>query len=69
MLLFLAVSAYMTIKGLFAVGRAYGLDPVRFDVAALGAGTSDLPSVLTALGLGASIKAWVGFAVAGLLAA
>jgi hypothetical protein len=50
-------------------GRAYGLDPVRFDVAALGTRTSDLPSVLMALGLDASIKAWVGFAVAGLLAA
>jgi uncharacterized membrane protein YedE/YeeE len=67
-LVFLAVSAYMTMKGLFAVWRANGLDPVRFDVAALGAKTSDLAAVLGALGLGATAKAWVGFAVAGALA-
>jgi hypothetical protein len=53
---------------LFAVWRANGLDPVRFDVAALGATTSDLAAVLGALGLGVTAKAWVGFAVAGALA-
>ncbi len=68
-LLFLAVSAYMTLKGLFAVWRANGLDPVRFDVAALGAKTSDLATVVAALGLGAAAKSWVGFAVAAALAA
>jgi len=37
---FFAVSAYMTLKGLFAVWRTTALDPLRFDVAALGAKTS-----------------------------
>ena len=36
----------MTLKGLFALWRTRtALDPVRFDVAALGAKTSDLPSL------------------------
>ena len=42
-LVFLGVSAYMTLRGVFGVWRATGLDPVRFDFAALGAATSDLP--------------------------
>ena len=42
-LVFFAISAYMTLKGLFALWRTTALDPLRFDVAALGARTSDLP--------------------------
>jgi uncharacterized membrane protein YedE/YeeE len=68
-LLFMAVSAYMTLKGLFAVWRVNGLDAVRFDVAAIGAKTSDLGALAAALGLGASPRAWLGFAIAALLAA
>jgi uncharacterized membrane protein YedE/YeeE len=60
----LAIAAYMTLKGLFAVWRTVALDPVRFDV---GAPTSDLPALVGAMGL-ASLKAWVPFAVALLLA-
>src|SRR6185369_14564406 len=57
-LLFFAVSAYMTLKGLFAVWRTTALDPLRFDVAALGARTSDLPSILSALGAGGAVTLW-----------
>ena len=48
-LIVLAVSAYMTLKGLFAVWRVNALDGFRFDTATLGAPRSDLPSVWTAL--------------------
>ena len=48
-LIVLAISAYMTLKGLFAVVRVNALDPVRFDTAAFGAARSDLSSVLAAL--------------------
>jgi hypothetical protein len=68
-LLFMAVSAYMTLKGLFAVWRVNVLDAVRFDVAALGAKTSDLGALATALGLGASTGAWLGLAIAAMLCA
>src|SRR6185295_7204796 len=34
-LVFFAISAYMTLKGLFAVWRTVGLDPLRFDVSAI----------------------------------
>ena len=51
-LVFLAISAYMTLKGLFALWRTAALDPLRFDVAAIGAKASDLPSILAALGAG-----------------
>ena len=52
-LTFMAISAYMTLKGLFALWRTIALDPVRFDLAPLGTKTSDLPSILAALGMGA----------------
>jgi uncharacterized membrane protein YedE/YeeE len=60
-LVFMAISAYMTLKGLFAVWRSSGLDPIRVDV---GAATSDLPTVLAAAGLPAAAKAWVPWTVA-----
>jgi uncharacterized membrane protein YedE/YeeE len=62
---FLAIAAYMTLKGAFAPWRAYGLDPIRFDV---GAPTSDLPTLASAWGLGAAAKIWVPFAVAAAIA-
>jgi uncharacterized membrane protein YedE/YeeE len=52
-LTFLAIGAYMTLKGAFAPLRAYGLDPLRLDVSGLGAKTSDLPALAAASGLGA----------------
>jgi hypothetical protein len=54
-LVFFAISAYMTLKGLFAVWRTVA--PGRCgDVAALGAKTSDLPQFLAALGAGDAVK-------------
>ena len=63
-MVFLGISAYMTLKGLFAPPRANLLDPVRLDLARLGATSSDLGSVGNALGLGAAAKLWIPFAVA-----
>src|SRR6185369_16064835 len=68
-IVFVAISAYMTLKGLFALWRTAALDPVRFDVAALGgAKTSDLPTILSALGA-AGAALWFPFAFAAALAA
>jgi len=68
-IVFVAISAYMTLKGLFALWRTAALDPVRFDVAALGgAKTSDLPTILSALGA-AGAALWFPFAFAAGLAA
>lgn len=55
-LIVLGISAYMTLKGLFAVVRVNALDPVRFDTAAFGAQRSDLASVAAALTGGASLR-------------
>jgi len=68
-LVFFAVSAYMTLKGLFALWRTVALDPLRIDVAAIGAKTSDLPSIVAALGGGAAAKRWLPFAIAAAIAA
>ena len=62
--LVLGISAYMTLKGLFAVWRVNALDPWRFDVAAIGAATSDLPALFAALGLPAIVKLALPFALA-----
>src|SRR5450631_4281759 len=48
-LIVLAISAYLTLHGLFALLRVNALDPFRFDTAAFGAAHPDLPSVLAAL--------------------
>jgi len=68
-LVFFAVSAYMTLKGLFALWRTAALDPLRIDVAAIGAKTSDLPSIVAALGGGDAAKRWLSFAIAAAIAA
>jgi uncharacterized membrane protein YedE/YeeE len=68
-LVFFAISAYMTLKGLFALWRSVALDPVRFDVAAIGAKTSDLPAILAALGAGSAVRLWLPFAIAAAIAA
>jgi uncharacterized protein len=59
-LVFLAVAAYMTLKGVFAPWRANGLDPIRLDV---GAPTSDLGTLAASWGL-TGAKLWLPFAVA-----
>lgn len=62
-LIVLAIAAYMTLKGLFAVWRTTGLDPWRIDFGGVGAATSDLPALALAAGLGATAKLWVPLAV------
>jgi uncharacterized membrane protein YedE/YeeE len=64
-LVFLAVAAYMTLKGAFAPWRANGLDTLRWDV---GAATSDLPSLAIAAGLSTAARWWLPMIVAGALA-
>lgn len=67
-LVFLAISAYMTLKGLFALWRTVALDPLRLDIAGLGTKTSDLPSIAVALGAGGA-RIWLPFVVAAAIAA
>lgn len=58
-LFMLGIASYMTLKGLFAVWRVNVLDPWRFDVSALGAASSDLPTLAAAAGMGAAALTWV----------
>jgi len=69
-LIVLAISAYMTLKGLFAVWRVNALDPVRFDTSAIGASHSDLATVVAALvGNSGLLRSGLPLAVAVALAA
>jgi uncharacterized membrane protein YedE/YeeE len=69
-LIVLAISAYMTLKGLFAVWRVSALDPVRFDTSAIGASHSDLATVVAALvGDSRWVRSGLPLAVAAALAA
>jgi uncharacterized membrane protein YedE/YeeE len=63
-LIVLAISAYMTLKGLFAVWRVNVLDVVRWDVAPLGIARSDLGSFAARLGGGAATRLGLALAVA-----
>src|SRR5439155_15551056 len=63
-LIVLAISAYMTLKGLFAVWRVNTLDALRLDTSAFGAAHSDLPSVVSALAAGGSVKVALALAIA-----
>ncbi len=63
----LAIAAYMTLRGLFAVWRVNALDVWRFDVSSLGAASSDLPALAVAAGLGTAALTWVPLVVAALL--
>src|ERR1019366_9151820 len=68
-LIVLGISAYMTLKGLFAVWRVNALDGFRFDIATLGAPRSDLPSIVTAMiGSGALVKIGLPLLMAALFA-
>ncbi len=68
-LLVLGVSAYMTLKGLFAIWRVVALDIVRWDASTIGVARSDVPSMVAALtGGSASIKTVLSFAVGASLA-
>jgi uncharacterized membrane protein YedE/YeeE len=65
-LVFLAIGAYMTLKGAFAPFRANVLDTFRV---AVGAPTSDLPALAMAAGFGQAVRYWLPLLVAfGLLA-
>jgi uncharacterized membrane protein YedE/YeeE len=66
-MLVLGVSAYMTLKGLFAVWRVNALDPWRFDVATFGAATSDLPALAAAFGAPVLAKLALPFVLAAAL--
>ena len=68
-LIVLAISAYMTLKGLFAVWRVNTLDTLRLDTSAFGAAHSDLPSVVSALAGGGSVKVALSLAIAAAVAA
>ncbi len=62
-LVFLGIAAYMTLKGAFAPLRANVLDPIRLDLGAIGAPTSDLPAIVSALGIPAA-RLWLPFLAA-----
>src|SRR6476661_10977899 len=55
-LVFLAASAYMTLKGVFVPWRANGLDTFRWEISAP---TSDLPALAMAAGVGAAVRVWL----------
>jgi hypothetical protein len=68
-LIVLGISAYMTLKGLFAVWRVNTLDTLRLDTSAFGAAHSDLSSVVSALTGGQAIKVALSLAIAAAVAA
>jgi len=68
-LIILAIAAYMTLKGLFAVWRVQTLDTVRLDTTTFGAARSDLGTVVTALSGGGSVRVVLSFAIAAAVAA
>lgn len=65
-LLFLALSAYMTLKGLFAFTRVHYLDAVRFDLAAHGMKYQDLSTIASMLS-GLHTRAWLPYVIAGVI--
>ena len=67
-LVVLAIAAYMTLKGLFAVWRVNTLDTLRLDTSAFGSAHSDLGSVAAALSGGGSVKVALSFAIAAAVA-
>jgi uncharacterized protein len=68
-LIVLGISAYMTLKGGFAVWRVTALDVFRFDTSTLGAAHSDLGSVLGALAGAGSMRFELALLVAAAVAA
>jgi hypothetical protein len=63
-MVFLGISAYMTLRGFFAPPRANLLDTFRLDLSQLGASSSDLGTVGGALGLPAAATLWLPLLVA-----
>jgi uncharacterized membrane protein YedE/YeeE len=68
-LIVLAIAAYMTLKGLFAVWRVHTLDTLHLDTAQFGAEHADLGSVVMALSGGAPVKTALSIAIAAAVAA
>lgn len=68
-LIVLAIAAYMTLKGLFAVWRLHTLDTLHLDTTEFGAMHSDLGSVVTALSGNGSVKVALSIAIAAALLA
>jgi uncharacterized membrane protein YedE/YeeE len=68
-MVFLGISAYMTLRGFFAPPRANLLDTFRLDLSQLGASSSDLGTVGGALGLPAAAKLWLPLLVAAAIGA
>ena len=69
-LIVLGISAYMTLKGLFAVWRVNALDVVRWDLAPLGVTRSDVGSMLAhAIGGGPAVRLAVALLAAAAIAA
>ena len=64
--IFLGIAAYMTLKGLFAIGRTRWIDPIATDLAAYGIARQDLPTLIAAL-TGAGVRS-VEVIVAGVVA-
>ena len=64
-LVFLGISAYMTLKGVFALWRVNGLDVFRWNVKAA---TSDLPALGMTVGFPNGIRLWLPLLMTALLA-
>ena len=64
---FFGIAAYMTLKGLFAIGRAAWIDPVAIDLAARGLPRQDLPTLIATWSGGSprAVEAAVALVVAG----
>ncbi|HKW81497.1 MAG TPA: YeeE/YedE family protein [Casimicrobiaceae bacterium] len=69
-LIVLGISAYMTLKGLFAVWRVNALDVVRWDLTPLGVSRSDLGTLVAqAIGGAAAVRLAAALLVAAAIAA
>jgi hypothetical protein len=66
-LIVLGLTAYMTLRGVLAPMRAFGLDTVVVDVSKL-ASTSDLGALAAGMGVGPGARRWLPFAAAALVA-
>ena len=70
-LVFVAISAYMSLKGLFAQWRSNWLDPVALDLSSMGLQTASFPALvakLTGLTPGSALLITTGVAALALLA-
>lgn len=66
-LTFLALSGYMTLKGLFGQWRATWLDPVAIDLTRFGWKDQGLPSLLASAGFAPTAARWIAAGTLGVL--